>query len=118
MKIFKCDICGEIFVGDEASLCCGQLTNELTVNNEEFSFEKHIPVVDVVDDMMVVRVGEVLHPMSDEHFIEWIMLVNGSDFDKKKLSSDDAPVANFNYVPGSVVYAYCNLHGLWKFDVK
>ena len=48
----------------------------------------------------------------------WIALINGEEVTKVDLKPTDEAVATFDYIPGAEVYAYCNLHGLWKTDIK
>nr|HPM13303.1 desulfoferrodoxin family protein [Bacteroidales bacterium] len=62
-----------------------------------------------------VTVGEVLHPMQPEHFIEWIELIAGDEIYRKYLKPGDTPEAVF-YTKATDVYAreFCNLHGNWK----
>ena len=90
---------------------------ELTANTTEAAFEKHIPVLEEKDDVVVVKVGEVAHPMSPEHFISMIVLHTDQGYKIKHLKPGDAPMATFAISDNEIVfsaYAYCNLHGLWK----
>lgn len=86
---------------------------EITAGEIDASLEKHVPVVEKRDNKILVRVGSVEHPMSEEHYIMWIAIVDGNTVLKKDLKPTDEPIAEFDYSNGSV-YAYCNLHGLWK----
>ena len=64
-----------------------------------------------------VKVGEVEHPMLEEHFIEWIAIETTKGVQRKCLKAGEAPLAEFALVEGEdylATYAYCNLHGLWK----
>ena len=64
-----------------------------------------------------VVVGETKHPMLEEHFIEWITLNTNQGIYRKQLNPGQEPVADFCLCDGEQVeevYAYCNLHGLWK----
>ena len=54
--------------------CCGQPLENLTANTVDASVEKHTPVVEVKGENIVVKVGSVEHPMTEEHYIEWIYL--------------------------------------------
>ena len=80
--------------------------------------EKHIPVVGFVDDQLEVRVGSVTHPMQPEHYIEWIFVQTATGGQLRTLSPGDAPSARFPIAQSEIVgvWAYCNLHGLWKAD--
>lgn len=102
-------------------VCCGDPMTELKANTEEASHEKHLPVVTVesTDDGMrlIVDVGSAAHPMTAAHLIEWIFVETDKGGHRQALKADDAPKAKFLIPEGEMpvaVYAYCNLHGLWK----
>ena len=66
---------------------------------------------------MSVEVGSVTHPMQEEHYIEWISIHTKQGNQRKCLKPNDKPEAKFALSDGDEVlsvYAYCNLHGLWK----
>lgn len=61
--------------------------------------------------------GETKHSMPEEHFIEWITLNTNQGIYRKQLNPGQDPAADFCLCDGEQVeevYAYCNLHGLWK----
>jgi len=114
-QIWKCEVCGNIIEvvheGADSLVCCGQpmkLQEEKTEDPEKG--EKHLPVI----EGNKVKVGEVEHPMTEEHYIEWIEAVpkEGNSL-RVFLKPGDKPEAEFCFAPVSV-RAYCNLHGLWK----
>ncbi len=128
-KFYRCPICGNIVVkmhdGGPIPLCCGEEMKELSANTSDGKQEYHVPVAEVTDDNCVnVKIGKEPHPMTKEHYIQWIFV----DFMTKngrqggffvKLKPDDKPeykfcVCNLNVVN---IYGYCNLHGLWKLHV-
>ena len=79
--------------------------------------EKHVPVYTVDKQHVHVVVGETKHPMLDNHFIEWITLNTNQGIYRKQLIPGQEPIADFCLCDGEYVeevYAYCNLHGLWK----
>ena len=78
--------------------------------------EKHVPFVSREGNKVTVRVGEVAHPMLEEHFIEFIALVTEDDAQFAYLKPGQEPVATFTLKEGvsAEAYEYCNLHGLWK----
>ena len=122
-KFYVCPHCGNIveMVHDAGvkPFCCGQKMEELVPNTVEASTEKHVPAVKVVDNVVEVNVGSVDHPMVSEHWIEWVELVTDQGSNRKTLNPNDAPHVKFllsEETPLSV-YAYCNLHGLWKTDL-
>ena len=79
--------------------------------------EKHVPVVKCAGNLVEVTVGEVAHPMQDVHFIEWISIETDKGYQVKSLNPGEEPKVKFLLLEGEKllnVYAYCNLHGLWK----
>ena len=79
--------------------------------------EKHVPAVKVEGNVVSVNVGEVNHPMTAEHYIPWVALETSHGAQVRWLQPTDAPAVSFVLAEGEeakVVYAYCNLHGLWQ----
>ena len=76
MKIYKCNMCGNVLeaINDKCDnlTCCNTPMKELKAFEVEGAKEKHIPVYTLEDDKIVVSVGEVLHPMDEDHYIEFI----------------------------------------------
>ena len=98
-------------------VCCGEKMKELVPGTVEAAHEKHIPVYEVKGGKVYVTVGAVEHPMTEAHYIEWISLQTKKGNQIKTLTPSDAPKAEFCICDGDeveAVYAYCNLHGLWK----
>ncbi len=122
-KFYICSHCGNVVekVSDRGVpvVCCGEKMEELVPNTVEASGEKHKPVVSVKDGRVSVNVGSVDHPMVPEHSIEWVYLELENGGMRKDLKPSEPPKAEF--IIGSekpvAVYAYCNLHGLWKTEV-
>ena len=118
-QIFKCEVCGNIVellhVGGGEVVCCGKPMKLQEEKAADKSTEKHVPVVEKTPNGYKVTVGSTLHPMLDNHFIEWIELSADGIRYKKYLKPGDQPQAEF-CVTASKVSAreYCNLHGLWK----
>jgi len=96
-------------------VCCGQDMRLLKEGETDAATEKHVPVIDKVDDGVKVTVGSVDHPMQDDHFIEWIEIIVDGKAYRQFLNPGEKPEAFFN-VDGDKIAAreYCNLHGLWK----
>ncbi len=120
-KFYRCAICGNIvgIVNDGGGqlVCCGQPMTEIVPNTTEAAVEKHIPVITVDGQTVTVKVGETAHPMTEQHYIQWISLSTASGNQRKVLKPNDQPQAVFEITDGDAVvnaYAYCNLHGLWK----
>ena len=121
MKFYKCSHCGNIiaYVEDKGPkvICCGEEMNELVPKTADSAVEKHVPVVEVEGNLVKVTVGSTLHPMAEEHFIQWIALETEQGNQRKTLKPGQEPTVTFALVPGDKVvaaYEYCNLHGLWK----
>jgi superoxide reductase len=84
-------------------------------NTTDAAQEKHVPVVEKENGRIAVKVGEVAHPMQDNHWIEWIELLADGRSHRQWLSPSDAPEAVFAVDADQfTVRAFCNLHGLWK----
>ena len=122
-KFYICEHCGNI-VGMIHSagvplMCCGQKMTKLEAGVVEASHEKHIPVVTVEGNTVRVNVGSVTHPMSEEHHIAWVYLQTNRGGQRKCLDVTGAPEVTFALADETpvAVYAYCNLHGLWKADI-
>ena len=123
-KFYICPHCGNIveMVHDSGvkPFCCGQKMNELVPNTVEASGEKHIPAVKVEGSIVEVNVGSVNHPMVDVHWIEWVQLVTDKGSYRKWLNPGEDPNVIFRLGEEKpiAVYAYCNLHGLWKTELN
>ena len=94
---------------------------EIVPGTVDAAFEKHVPVYTVEGNLVKVNVGALEHPMMQEHFIEWVSLQTKQGNQRKALHPGDKPEVTFAICDGDAVeavYAYCNLHGLWKEDVK
>ena len=121
LKFLKCEHCGNIveMIEDKGVpvVCCGQRMTELVAGTSDGAREKHIPVYEVNGSTVLVKVGEVAHPMIPEHYIEWIVLQTKNGVQRRELKPGEKPEAIFALCEGDevvAVYAYCNLHGLWK----
>ena len=98
-------------------VCCGEPMQELNAGTSDGAREKHVPAWQVENGLVKVQVGSVLHPMLPEHYIEWISIFTKQGYQQKDLRPGEQPVAVFALTEGDeveAVYAYCNLHGLWK----
>ncbi len=120
MKFYRCEICGRIMEevkGGGPLTCCGQAMTELIPGTTDASLEKHVPVCTVEGNKVVVKVGAAEHPMLDAHYIEWVALETNFGVQRRALAPGHAPEAWFALTENEkveAVYAYCNLHGLWK----
>jgi superoxide reductase len=101
-------------------VCCGEKMAELIANTAEASVEKHLPVVKVSGDKIEVEIGSIPHPMEETHYIAFVYVETERGGQRKCLKIGQTPKAIFSLVDDKpiAVYAYCNLHGLWKTDIK
>ena len=89
---------------------------ELIPNTQDGAKEKHVPVYEVEGNIVRVKVGEVEHPMLDNHYIEWIAIKTNFGNQRKVLKPGEKPEAEFALLPGEKVekvLEHCNLHGLY-----
>ena len=121
LGIYKCGKCGNIVQVLHAEkppvMCCGEAMDRLVENTVDAALEKHVPVIEKLDNGYLVKVGSVAHPMSNEHWIEWIELSSEDNtfVQRQMLTPSSSPEAEFKTDAAKVVArAYCNLHGLWK----
>ena len=124
MKFYVCKQCGKMAVLFRESACptkcCGEAMEEIIPGTTDAAREKHVPAVEVNGNTVRVQVGDVIHPMLEKHFIEWIILETKQGFQKKDLAPGQEPVAVFALAEGETpvaAYESCNLHGIWKADI-
>lgn len=118
-QVYLCEICGNVVevlrAGRGTLVCCRQSMVLQNENTTDAAHEKHVPVVERLGEQLNVSVGSAAHPMTDDHYIEWIEVAGGGNTMHQHLRPGDAPEARFPAPEGQItVRAYCNLHGLWK----
>ena len=120
-KFYICSHCGNIIamILDHGVpvYCCGEKMKAMEPGSQDASQEKHVPVYEVKDNIVHVKVGSVEHPMTAEHYIQWICLETEHGIQYAHLDPDDKPQAKFALCPGDevrAVYAFCNQHNLWR----
>ena len=120
-EIYKCDICGNVIeiVNEGAGelVCCGSPMKLSVSQNEETMFEKHKPVIEADDNNIKIKVGEVAHPMTKEHHINFIEAISldGKYLYRKYLEIDEAAQMEFFCKTKSMTAReLCNLHGLFE----
>jgi superoxide reductase len=120
IDIYRCEKCGNVVAqinnGGGTLTCCGQAMTKLVANSTDAAHEKHVPVVTQEDGKLKVDVGSTLHPMLEEHYIEWIALEAEGKIEFHFLKPGEEPITEFKNVESGTIFAYCNLHGLWKTD--
>lgn len=127
MKLYKCDTCGQIvaMVKDTGAelFCCGNHMLEISPKTKEAEMnkEKHVPVYRLKGNKLIVYVGMIPHPSTKDHYIEWIAIKTNKGNQRKGLKPGDAPKATFVLDDDEQIeeiYAYCNIHSLWKYVEK
>lgn len=120
-KYYICETCGNLVEMVKSAgvplMCCGKPMKELVPGSVDAAQEKHVPVWEVKDGKVCVQVGSVEHPMLPEHYIEWVSLHTKQGNQRKELHPGEKPEVCFALCEGDeveAVYAYCNLHSLWK----
>ena len=120
-EIYRCNVCGNIVEmvhgGVGELICCGQPMELLIVRQTDVGPEKHIPIIEKTEKGIKVKVGEVPHPMEENHYIEWVELIIDGKAYREFLEPGDDPEVEFNLtIPEDStlkVREYCNIHGLW-----
>ena len=120
-RFFVCETCGNIVAMVKPSgvpvVCCGKPMKQIVPNTTDAAQEKHVPVWSKEGNLVKVQVGSVAHPMIPAHYIEWVSLQTKAGNQRKALHPEQAPEVTFALTDGDeveAVYAYYNLHGLWK----
>ena len=120
-KFYYCETCKKLVQvqtnGGGQLVCCGKPMVELKANSTDAAGEKHVPQAELKGDVLSVWVGSVMHPMTEEHLIQWVYVETKKGGQFRYFSHNDEPKAEFIIAPGDqavAVYEYCNLHGLWK----
>ena len=121
MKFYRCRHCGNIVAIVHASgvpiMCCGEPMGEIIPGESDGAMEKHVPVFTKEGGKVIVKIGDVPHPMTEAHYIEWVSLKTKAGNQRKALKPGDEPKVCFSICPEDeveAVYAYCNLHSLFK----
>ena len=121
MEFYICEHCGNLVGMVHNSgvpmMCCGQKMTKLEPGTTDAAVEKHVPVFKVDGHKVAVQIGETIHPMVEGHFIQWIAIETKKGAQRKTLQVGDEPKVEFALTDDDeliAVYAYCNLHGLWK----
>ena len=121
MKFYRCKKCGHVVYSlnekSESLTCCGEEMILLKAGETDGALEKHVPTYVINDAVIEATIGEVIHPMEEDHYIEFIAYVVGPEVMIRHLKPGDEPKASFAYLGNGVIYEYCNKHGLWKKDV-
>ena len=122
-QVYECEICGNVVVmrhtGKGQLVCCAKPMKLMKEHTADEGREKHVPMLTIVGDKVTISVGSVPHPMTEQHYIEWVEVFHDDGVSSLKfLAPTDRPEAKFS-VNGKIVStrAYCNIHGLWTLKV-
>lgn len=113
------NLAGKLIDSGVKMSCCGETMQELVPQTADQSTEKHVPVITIEGNLVTVTVGSTLHPMTEEHYIVFIILETDKGFQRKMLKPDDKPTATFALTDDEKVvsaYEYCNIHGFWMVE--
>ncbi len=123
LDLYRCEICGNIvqvlFVGGGELVCCEEPMKKFEIQTRENAMlEKHVPIfMKDENGNDEIRVGEILHPMTQEHYI---MLIEAISEDKnfvqiKFLSPEEEPKMSLcSQTNKMIARELCNIHGLWE----
>ncbi|MDD4625303.1 MAG: desulfoferrodoxin [Candidatus Paceibacterota bacterium] len=118
-QLYRCKHCKNVvevvYGGDGYPVCCEENMDLLKPkDHNDNGFIKHVPVIQKKKEGILVTVGQIIHPMDGDHYIEWIELIADGRVYRKYLTPDENPEAIFNLVADKVeARVYCNIHGLW-----
>ena len=123
LELYKCEICGNIveivLAGEGELVCCGQPMNLLEEQSmqDEMLQEKHVPVIKMEEDNIEIRVGSIQHPMTEEHYIQFIEAYSKDKryVKRKYLFPNEEPVLKLKCnCKDTIARELCNIHGLWR----
>jgi len=124
LEIYKCNVCGNIVEVINPSsgqlVCCSVPMEQLQEKtNDENLTEKHVPVLTMENENKTIRVGSVLHPMEENHYIIFIETISKDKkyIKRKYLSPNEEPKLELKQNYNSfIARELCNIHGLWSND--
>ena len=120
-EIYKCEVCGNIievlFAGAGELVCCEEPMTLMQEKTQDEMSEKHVPVLEQgLSGEILIKVGEIPHPMADEHYIQMIEVFSDDGvLQRKYLKPNQKPEFLVKSNQG-ITHAreYCNIHGLWS----
>lgn len=120
LTFYRCAVCGNLIcmVNDSGvtPTCCGEEMERVVAHISDSGAEKHLPEICHEGSRILVSVGSIPHPMTDSHYIEWVLLQTNLGTYTRRLQPDTIPEACFRIRSDEHpvrAYALCNLHGLW-----
>lgn len=121
MNLYKCEICGNIIEvvidGAGTLVCCGEEMKLLVPGTTDGDKEKHVPVVEHLGTSHVVKIGSNPHPMTKEHYIQFVEVISDDNryLKRKYLYPGEEPEMVIKCLERDDFEAreYCNIHGLY-----
>jgi len=144
MKIYICQVCGHIAFINLPDACpvCGAEKDKFLQNDAIFKESiqkspeaeiKHMPVIAVNEEScslipesacmdVVVRIGEVMHPMDEKHYIRFIDAYKNDKFiarmELTPLTVYPAACFHLKEAGGKItIVENCNIHGYWRTEI-
>lgn len=123
-KFYYCPKCGNVIIkaidSGVTPVCCGEEMVELNPNKVEAKTEYHLPVSILLNPCTLkVKVGAEPHPMTKEHSIRFIYVETSNTGHIVHFHPGHPAEATINIGEApTAIYAYCNLHGLWKTELS
>ena len=121
-RFYICETCGNVIGlidgNSDRIACCGKPMQLIIPNTVDASKEKHLPYLINDGEDLIVKIGEIEHPMEEEHYISWVAQVTESETTRIRLKPNEKPEVRFKNIKGAIIYAYCNKHGLWKTTIE
>ena len=123
-QTYKCGTCGNMVtvveVGGGELVCCSQPMKLMPIQKEGDKAAKHVPIIENDGSAVLVKVGELQHPMDEDHYIAAIALQVGDKTFIKNLEPGELPEAKFivdekDLADNDIVAReFCTLHGIWE----
>lgn len=123
-KFFYCDTCGNLAVmllySGVTPQCCGGDMTELAAQSTDAGREKHVPVIkSLTENEITISVGCYPHPMTANHYIQFVCLQTTNGVIMRRLSPNDSTDITLMFTGKPLaIYVYCNVHGLWCLGIK
>lgn len=126
LQVYRCMVCGNVVEvmhsGRGQLVCCGQPMRLIPIKRDGEGKEKHLPVIKVDDSTVTVTIGNIPHPMEENHYIEWIEVSTDDSVFRRTLKPGYKPKAEFHIGGTSdekvTIRVYCNIHGLWGLEMR
>lgn len=119
-QIYRCEVCGNVVEMERAGagvlVCCGKEMVLEEENRDMTNAQKHIPVIIDSPDGLKIVIGEILHPMTEEHHIEWVQVITPYGEIRRRVQLGEEPIIYLPFLGKDDVLgirSYCNVHGMY-----